>query len=237
MFRALLLTASTLALMGCELSLDDAPSSPPPQPTVNAGPPVSASRAASNFRTVVARVEPVAERMCRARTEGVNCDFLIFIDEDDTNSPNAFQTLDKNGRPVIGFNRALIADARNQDELAFILGHEAAHHIEGHIATANQRAVEGAVLGSVLSSILGVDPASAETLTRASAGVNARRFSKGFELEADRTGTVIAARAGYDPVRGAAFFQRIPDPGDRFLGTHPPNAERINVVRQTAAQL
>ncbi len=237
MIRSFVLTVSALALLGCELTTVDAPSNPPPQQTTSVAPPVSASRAASNFRAVVARVEPVAERMCRERTNGVNCDFLIFVDEDDTNPPNAYQTLDKNGRPIIGFNPALIADARNRDELAFILGHEAAHHIEGHISTANQRAVEGAILGNVLGSLIGVDPATADTLTRAGAGVNARRFSKGFELEADRLGTVIAARAGYDPVRGAAFFQRIPDPGDRFLGTHPPNAERIQVVRQTAAQL
>jgi predicted Zn-dependent protease len=48
---------------------------------------------------------------------------------------------------------------------------------------------------------------------------------------------VIAARAGYDPVRGAAFFNRIPDPGDQFLGSHPPNADRIRVVQATAARL
>jgi len=69
------------------------------------------------------------------------------------------------------------------------------------------------------------------------AAVGARRFSKEFELEADALGTVIAKRAGYDPVRGAAFFARIPDPGDQFLGTHPPNAERYALVRRVAAGL
>jgi hypothetical protein len=29
----------------------------------------------------------------------------------------------------------------------------------------------------------------------------------------------------------------LPDPGDRFLGTHPPNAERKALVRQTVARL
>ena len=50
-------------------------------------------------------------------------------------------------------------------------------------------------------------------------------------------GAVIAHKAGYDPVLGAEFFNRIPDPGDRFLGTHPPNAERIRTVRRVAATL
>ena len=67
--------------------------------------------------------------------------------------------------------------------------------------------------------------------------VGARSYSKEFELEADALGTVIAARAGFDPVRGAEFFLRIPDPGNRFLGTHPANAERIATVRRAAAEI
>ena len=69
------------------------------------------------------------------------------------------------------------------------------------------------------------------------AQVGARSYSKDFELEADALGTIITKRAGYDPLRGAKFFTRIPDPGDKFLGTHPPNASRIEVVRKTAAGL
>jgi hypothetical protein len=37
--------------------------------------------------------------------------------------------------------------------------------------------------------------------------VGARRYSKAFELEADALGTVIAARAGYDPLRGCGLLQ------------------------------
>jgi Zn-dependent protease with chaperone function len=38
-------------------------------------------------------------------------------------------------------------------------------------------------------------------------------------------------------VLGSAFFTKIADPGNTFLGTHPPNAARIDAVRQTAATL
>ncbi|MDP5361691.1 MAG: M48 family metalloprotease, partial [Paracoccaceae bacterium] len=72
---------------------------------------------------------------------------------------------------------------------------------------------------------------------RLGASVGARTYSKEFELEADALGSRIAAAAGFDPLRGAEFFFRIPDPGDRFLGTHPPNAERLRTVRQVAASL
>ena len=43
--------------------------------------------------------------------------------------------------------------------------------------------------------------------------------------------------AGFDPRVGAAFFDRIPDPGDQFLGSHPANADRKRVVAATVAQL
>jgi len=61
-------------------------------------------------------------------------------------------------------------------------------------------------------------------------------YSKDFELEADALGTVITAQAGFDPLLGADFFFRIPDPGNSFLGTHPANADRVAIVRRTAAR-
>ena len=157
---------------------------------------------------------------------------------DDASAPaNAFQTLNRAGRPQIVFTLALIADARNGDELAFVLGHEAAHHIAGHLPQTRSNARAGGLILGGLIGLSGGDPASVELALQLGAELGARAYSKDFELQADRLGTIIAARAGYDPVRGAAFFSRIPDPGDRFLGTHPPNAERQQVVRETAAGL
>ncbi|MEX0311171.1 MAG: M48 family metallopeptidase [Tateyamaria sp.] len=192
------------------------------------------SQSARAFAQVVQRVEPVAERECRSRTRGVNCDFKILVDDRPGVPSNAFQTLDDNGRPIIVFTQALIDDARNSDELAFVMGHEAAHHVEGHIARQRENAAAGAVIFGGLATLTGADPAAAQ---RIGAQVGARTYSKEFELEADALGTVITARAGYDPVNGSQFFNRIPDPGDRFLGTHPPNAQRIDIVRRTAAGL
>jgi Zn-dependent protease with chaperone function len=225
-----------LMLAGCQVTTSSGPVSAPAPATASA----AQSNARANVRTfaqVVRTVEPVAERECRARTKGVNCDFNILVDDRPNQPPNAYQTLDKSGRPVIAFTVGLINDARNADELAFVLGHEAAHHIRGHIARQQQNAVAGAVIAGSLVVLLGGPPEAVETAQRTGAQVGARTYSKDFELEADALGTVITARAGYNPLRGAEFFSRIPDPGDRFLGTHPPNAQRIDVVRRTAAGL
>jgi predicted Zn-dependent protease len=193
--------------------------------------------ATRSFVEVIRSVEPVAERECRARTRGVDCDFQIVIDDRPNQPANAFQTLDKSGRPIIAFTVALLEDARNKDELAFVLGHEASHHIAGHIQRQQQNAVAGAVIAGSLAVLLGGNAEAVEVAQRQGAQVGARSYSKDFELEADALGTIIAARAGYDPVRGAQFFTRIPDPGNRFLGTHPPNAQRIETVRRVAAGL
>lgn len=234
--RPILLVLPLVVLLGAcaEIVIEETPRETRPAP---AQPPaVSRATAEANWRAVVARMEPVSERECRRRTQGLNCDFLVVVD-DRNQPPNAFQTLDENGRPVIGFTASLIRDARNQDELAFIFGHEAAHHIEGHIAQAQRSALGGALVGAVLAGALGLDPSAGQAVTDIGATVGARSYSKAFELEADALGTIITARGGYDPIRGAQYFNRVPDPGNVFLGTHPPNADRMRTVERVAAGL
>jgi predicted Zn-dependent protease len=189
------------------------------------------------FQQVQARVQPVAEQECRRQRPNTICEFQIVVDDRPGQPPNAFQTLDRNGRPVIGFTVALLNDMRNTDELAFVMAHEAAHHIAGHIPRQQQNAAAGAVIFAGLASLTGADTGAIRSAQELGATVGARTYSKEFELEADALGTVLAARSGFDPVRGAEFFNRIPDPGDRFLGSHPPNADRVAIVRRTAAGL
>jgi predicted Zn-dependent protease len=198
----------------------------------------SSDQTARAFVSVVSRIEPVAERECRARTRNTNCDFRILVDDRPNQPPNAFQTLDENQRPILVFTLSLLAEARNANEIAFVMGHEAAHHIRGHIARQRQNAAAGAVIFAGLATTLtGGDAGAVETAQRIGAQVGARTYSKEFELEADALGTIITSQAGYNPIAGAEFFNRIPDPGDRFLGTHPPNAQRLETVRRTAAGL
>lgn len=223
-----------MGLAGCVPTGSPAPVA---QPAGAVPAPQSARAAARQFVEVVETVEPVAERECRRHAPGANCDFQIVVDDRPGQPPNAFQTVDAQGRPVIAFNLGLIAEARNADELAFVMGHEAAHHIAGHIDRQRQAAAAGAVIFAGLATLTGADESGVRSAQELGAAVGARSYSKEFELEADRLGTIITARAGYDPLRGAEFFTRIPDPGNRFLGTHPPNAQRIQTVRDTVAGL
>jgi Zn-dependent protease with chaperone function len=192
--------------------------------------------AVQNFVSVLDQVEPIAEAVCRDRTRGVNCDFLIAVDDRPGQPPNAFQTLDRRGRPVLGFTVALIAEARSQDEIAFVLGHEASHHILGHIPQTQQTAAAGAMVAGILATASGADAAAIRSAQQMGAELGARSYAKEFELEADALGAEIAIFAGFDPVLGAGFFDRLPDPGDRFLSTHPPDSQRKAIVAEVAAR-
>ncbi len=233
--RLLMALIAGLSLAACDMVVPVAPS---PAPARNPGLTLpSPQQAARNFSQVVADVQPVAEQECRSRARNLNCDFVIRVDNDPRQPPNAYQSRASDGRPVLTFTIAMIADVANADELAFVMGHEAAHHISYHLDRQQVNASLGAEIFGGLATLTGGSARDVETAARLGANVGARSYSKEFELEADRLGTVITWRAGYDPVRGAEYFGRIPDPGDRFLGTHPPNAARIDIVRRTVATL
>lgn len=242
MFRsAALLGLALLMLTACdEVVVSNGPGAAPqptpaPVATSNDGT-FTAAQAERAFRLVRNQVEPVAERECRAMTRNVNCDFAIGIAEDRSLPPNAFQTYDENLRPQIVFTLSLLEGARNVDEIAFIMGHEAAHHIEGHIDRQIRNASAVAVIFAGTAILTGADSSTVQSAAELGGAVGARSYSKEYELEADKLGTVLTIKAGYDPVVGSQYFNRIPDPGNRFLGTHPPNAQRLQMVRQTAAR-
>lgn len=226
-----------LAVSGCVSTT----SSPTPQAAAKAQPKVaqlSIRQAEAKLAPVKARMESVAERECRARTaSGTNCDYDISVDARPNQPANAYQTVDKNGRPLIIFTAPLVSETRNSHELAFVMGHEAAHHIEGHLDRARNNAGFGAIAGALLVAAAGGDSSAVEAAMDVGASIGSRSFSKQHELEADSLGTILTHKSGYDPLIGVNFFERTPDPGNQFLGTHPPNASRVSIVKQTAAAL
>jgi len=228
-----ILLLAVLALAACVPSGPQMPVAPAPDMAGLLSP----ETAAENFIAVVDQVEPVAERYCRQMARVSNCDFQIAIDSRPGQAPNAFQTVDDAGRPILAFTLSLIRDARNRDELAFVLGHEAAHHIAGHLTRQRNTAMAGAVLAGIFAQVSGGGDQTVSAAQDFGANIGARRYSKDFELEADSLGAEIALVAGYDPRKGAAFFDRLPDPGNQFLGTHPANADRKRVIEQTMARL
>ncbi|WP_254367873.1 M48 family metalloprotease [Paracoccus sp. Z118] len=198
----------------------------------------STREAAANFLSVLRTMEPAIERECLARRRTpINCDYQFVVDDRTGLEANAFQTLDNQGRPIIGFTLSLLTQARNTDELAFVVGHEASHHILNHLSQRQSAASAGAVIVTGIAAASGVSLPSIEVAQRIGAQMGARYYSKEWELQADYLGAIIAMKGGYDPVRGAKFFERMPDPGDQILGSHPSRAARQAQVTRAVSDV
>lgn len=248
-----LLTAAiglgTIGLAGCQSVVSGEGAAPASDPVparpsaplveqLTVPPKLSAGEALQNFEAVADVMEPRISKECAFRTHGrESCDYQILVDRKDRSGPNAFQSVDAQGRPVIAFNPALIAEARNPDELAFVIGHEAAHYILGHIRMKDEDAMAGALILGVLAAASGEDGDGIAEAQVIGAAVGERAYSQDYELQADRLGTVIAWDAGFNPVKGAQFFARLPDPGEDFLNSHPPNRMRLDLVKRTVSRL
>jgi len=239
-----LVLAAVAVLAGCGVPGDipmPPPGLPPADPVIiktTSGAPATPQAAASNFTAVIRAMEPAVERECVARRRHpINCDFQFVVDDRPGQDINAFQTLDDNGRPIIGFTLALIAAAHNADELAFVVGHEASHHILNHLGQRSGAARAGAVIMSGIVAASGADLATIQAAQQMGAQVGARYYSRDWELQADYLGAILTLNAGFDPIRGAEFFARIPDPGDRILGSHPSNVQRQAQVARAVADV
>lgn len=228
--RALTLILSVLTLGACVAMQPAAPPLEAPEPQDI---PVSVALAIE----VTRRMEPVAESICRAQTPRQNCDFEFLVHRDPRAGVNAFQTINPDtGRPVIILTVGLIRSVRNADELAFVIGHETAHHIAEHIGQQEAAARAGAQIFGATAQEQGATREEIIAAAQQGAELGLRQFSQRAELEADSLGTQITCRAGFDPIVGAEFFAQLPDPDAGVFSTHPPNRARIQIVRDTSAQ-
>lgn len=244
---ALLSATAAAALSACTpVVVSDTPELPTPtqktaETTVMAPSrttPLSPKQAANNFLSVIRKMEPAVERECVSRrTTDINCDYQFVVDDRIEMEPNAFQTLDDNGRPIIGFTVSLIAAAQNADELAFVVGHEASHHILNHLARKSGSATAGAIILGGLAAAAGADSSTISSIQQVGANVGSRVYSKEWELQADYLGAIVTMNAGYDPVNGAEFFRRMPDPGNQVLGSHPSRTARMAQVQRAVADV
>lgn len=226
--RALILPL-LMAVAACDLPA-------PLPPSGQTGVPQAQSQAdirdaAARLIRVADRVEPAAEAACRRDAPGLNCDFQIAVDDSPDAPINAFQMRDDTGRPLIIVTVPMINYVRNDDEMAFVLSHEAAHHIARHLDRRQEATKASALIFATAAAQTGASGAAVETAARLGATFGSRAYAKDYELEADAIGARIARAAGFDAINGARYFERSPDPGNRFLGTHPPNANRVEAVR------
>jgi predicted Zn-dependent protease len=145
-------------------------------------------------------------------------------------------------------NRGLIEAVRNEGELAGVLAHEMAHVAQRH-GTSQASKAYGAQIGvGLLGQVLGGRDhrlgIGEQVLGNLGLSALFMKFSRNAESEADRVGAQMMARAGYDPMAMASFFDLLAskqrgNPGavSQFFSDHPSPRNRSASIRAQAAQL
>jgi predicted Zn-dependent protease len=138
---------------------------------------------------------------------------------------------------TIFITRGLLERMRNEAELAGVLGHEIVHVLRKHHLKAIQKGAQTALAGDALSMALRERGGAArDKLIAFGTEMYGRGLDKGDELEADRVGVVIAARAGYDAYGLPSVLQTLQamSAQDSALAlmfkTHPAPAERLDAL-------
>ncbi|WGI21023.1 M48 family metalloprotease [Amylibacter sp. IMCC11727] len=192
----------------------------------------SADAGLAAYSRVSKRMEPLTEQICRSIHSAKPrsfCDFQVRVINDPKQPPNAFQSIGKDGRPIIAFNINILRSFNNDDELAFVFAHEAGHQIAQHIEKSQANALAGAVLGGLIVAAGGGD---AQIGIDLGGSIGGRSYSKKFELQADTIAAHITDRSGYNAKLGAKVYERTGG-SSALLATHPPSSERIARVQST----
>ncbi len=118
--------------------------------------------------------------------------------------------------------------ARDQDEIAFFLGHEIGHVLKGH---ARDTLTANTFLNAVMSRL----PAAGQMLRQ----VLSKGYSQTHELEADREALRLAHAAGFDGRASIAALQHLqritPDQKGlaEYLSSHPSISERVRELEKS----
>ena len=140
---------------------------------------------------------------------------------------------------TIFVTRGLVQRMRSESELAGVLAHEIAHVLRKHHLKAIQKSARTGLAGDALTHALkNSRPEARDKLIGFGTEMYTRGLDKSDELEADRLGVVIAARAGYDSYGLPSVLQTLQamNAQDSALAlmfkTHPAPAERLSALAE-----
>lgn len=144
------------------------------------------------------------------------------------------------GGPMF-INLGTITAAANEAELAGVMAHEMAHVYMQHSAKQAGKAQTTSVLAGIASIALGataggmVGQLGQMGIQMGTQGLMLK-YSRSDESEADRVGTIILYKAGYNPVAMADFFKTLQAQGGnsppQWLSSHPSPGNRQQAIEK-----
>jgi len=144
----------------------------------------------------------------------------------DTDAVNAFAA----PGGYIHITKGCLALVANESELAGVLGHELTHVVEDHTI----KALSKAGFVDTAASATGKGNAISSALVDQVTNIALSGFGRGEELESDREGLDLAAKAGYQPDGLRVFLQRLADRNKSssekrgLFASHPQMQERLD---------
>jgi len=171
------------------------------------------------------RLRRVGGRLVQAAGLGnQNWEYAVFVSE----QPNAFVL--PGGR--MGVTTALLHLATTDDQVATVIGHEAAHVLARNAAERYSQTALAQTGVQIASGVSGDYGAAVGALGGIGAQVGVLLpFSRQHELEADRIGVDLMQRAGYNPREAVVLWRNMAAQGGasapEFASTHPSDSTRI----------
>jgi hypothetical protein len=145
-------------------------------------------------------------------------------------------------------NVGTIIAAKNEAELAGVMGHEMAHVYMQHSAKQQGKSQTTSMIAGIASSILGQTVGSkggglVGQLGQMGIQMGAQglmmKYSRNDESQADAVGAVILYKAGYNPQGMADFFQTMGSQGGKapsqFFSSHPNPENRQQAIQEQIA--
>jgi predicted Zn-dependent protease len=140
----------------------------------------------------------------------------------------------------MGIYEGMVATTEDRAQLAAVIGHEIGHHRADHAEERLETALVTRTGLQIAETVLEAgDVAFADEIAGVM-GLGAEYgillpYSRAHELEADRLGMEIMAKAGVDPAAAIALWQRMGELAasrpPAFLSTHPSPGRRIEALR------
>jgi len=130
----------------------------------------------------------------------------------------------------------------SDDEIAAVMGHEISHSLREHARERISRQMGTQMAVGIAGALFGIGELG-QSLGSMVADVTLNLpNSRTHEIEADRMGVELAARAGYDPRAAISLWEKMAKGSSggqppKWLSTHPSHEDRINDLKVYAAKV
>jgi predicted Zn-dependent protease len=176
--------------------------------------------------SIAARIAPVADR-----DYFVPFHFILVHES----QPNAFSVPGGN----VYVTDSMMRFVKNKEELAGVLCHEVSHDIHHDVYNLYVKDQRLSLYATGLALLLGGRSQLADSLINFAANIQALRFSRDVEHNADHTGAYICAQSGITPWGMVWLMQQFEanptsNPPE-FLSDHPSDSHRIEALEQEFA--